>query len=116
MITFTNHASGHCRFVAPSGRSYDLGPGETVNIPQPGDAVPVVAPIPTPQRSNIGPNTTGSIPIGARQWAFKLISGTGTFGDTAIEAGFVDSDIHMLLTSISYSTGPASSAFVHYVL
>lgn len=58
---------------------------------------------------------SGSIPIGAKNWSFTVLTGTATFnGAASLPAGFSDSDTGVLAVAIAYSTDAASTAYVRY--
>ena len=63
---------------------------------------------------SVAASTSGSIPIGAKGWAFAVLSGSGTFGGVSISAGFSDTDDKTLLNAINYTTNTGSTAYVRY--
>ena len=68
----------------------------------------------TPTFVAVGASGSGSIPVGARGWSFKILTGTGTFGGVTVPTSFSDSNEAGLLTAIPYTTAAASSAYVRY--
>lgn len=102
----------HLGSVSIIGKAPD-GSAVPLVVNQDGSPAPSTATV-TPHTVAIGASASGTIPAGAKGFTFSLETGTGTLGGAAIATGVTVKEGGILASSLAYTTGSASTAFLYY--
>lgn len=68
----------------------------------------------TPHVVLVAASGSQAIPIGAKEWSFVFLTGTGTVNGIAVPAGLGDSGQNKLAATITIATNAASTAYVRW--